>query len=190
MEVLDTSINQCEIIDKMLSVITWQDICEARILNNRAEMLLREFHPETLEDMINIIACSLNTYIWEESDTDLIDLKRFREMIDSEEFQKYPCFVREHVTECLKEVGFEDESAFCISEMVRKRYAHSVLRYKYDSLALPPLIKRVTGYFKYLTYRERVEKMVGYLVSHTYAKKMKCMYANTLQDVELILHLL
>lgn len=144
-----TGIYVNEITTKELREITWSNILNTTILTPTECTFFRAAKPKTYRDMVAFEASSHTTFSWPELDQK--DFSKYKQMISSDAFQKYPCFTRDDFFDYLVDLGIERELAFDVSERIRKGHSNSP-RHKeeFDSLPIPEEIKEVARNYLYV----------------------------------------
>lgn len=172
-----TGIYANELSVKELREITWSNLYNSTILDQVTSSRFHEYHPKTFKDMMNLMAYGHNTYIWTTDELDSTcefnNASKFKQMINSELFKKYPCFTREDFFEYMLSEGIDRALAFEASEQIRKGRGAATGKFsdEYFSLPIPDEIKELSKQYRYVFPRAHcVEYMLGYMKLAYYAK--------------------
>lgn len=148
-----------EITTHDLRDITWSNIYNTTILNPTESSFFHALKPKTYRDMAAIESSSHSTFSWQELDQK--DFSKYKQMISSDAFKKYPCFTRDDFFDYLVDSGIERELAFDVSERIWKGRSNSP-RHKeeFNSLPIPEEIKEVARNYMYVFPRSHCVEYV------------------------------
>lgn len=163
-----------ELTPRHLRDITWSSLYHTGLLNQTSLNLMHELKPKTFKDIVSLDACSHNTFSWNLNNASEPHWPALLAMIHSDAFQKYPCFTREDVFDCLVEEGVDRKLAYEVSEMIRKGYASSPIdkqKEQPQNLSIPAEMLQVAENYRYLFPRAHaIEYILMYAQLACYAR--------------------
>lgn len=149
----ETGIYVNELSTKELSDITWRQIYNTGIINQTTRMLFHEYKPRSYKDMVALDASSHNSFSWQAPEHSSFDTQKFKKMISTDYFKKYPCFTREDFFDYLVLIGTDRTLAFEASEKIRKGHANSSnsrYHHEFEELPIPEDIKKIAQNYLYI----------------------------------------
>lgn len=143
-----TGIYVFEINIPELRNLTHYDFINSRTLQPEDEDFFTYEKPKNHSKMIDCCALDHNSYFDIDYDTNskYDEIKKI--ILDTPEFQKYPCTTREDFFDYLIETGSNVDEAFRISELIRK--GRSRKEPGFNDLPIPDELKRLANQYAYI----------------------------------------
>ena len=143
-------------------------------MDGPSSALFRALKPKSFKDMAALVCSAHNSFSWDKEGTGPVRLEGFLKMLESQAFQKYPCFTRDDFFECLLEEGAERTFAFEVSERIRKGQANpqNLMYDKFKALPIPEELKEVAENYQYLFPRSHCIWTVSYTHLDVYKRQV------------------
>lgn len=106
-----------------LRSISYRDVCNTRLIDEKVRDLLEKNRPKSVKMINSLYAAANNSY------GDMTEDERIDKFLQSEVFEKCPLYVREDVYDYLLEKGMDKDTAYSYMEMVRRGQLY---RYRTD----------------------------------------------------------
>ena len=153
-----------------LRSLTCYDLVNTKALSKTAEDLVRAHKPKTFMEIAKFESLGHASYAGSDRNPPTAD-RIDRDLLCTEEYQKYPCASRDDFFESLLEAGCPREDAFEISEFIRKGKALS-FGHKLEGFDIPAEIKTLAKKFCYLFPRAHSVETVLLVARLAYYQKM------------------
>ena len=168
-----TGVYAQELGERELRDITWSNICNIGIMDGPSSALFRTLKPKSFKDMAALVCSAHNSFSWDKEGTGQVRLEGFLKMLESQAFQKYPCFAREDFFDWMLEAGVDRQTAFEASEEIWKgrACAGGSAEERFQALPIPEEIKEAAANYRYVFPRAHgVEYTLLYARLAWYAK--------------------
>jgi len=137
-----------EIGNDKLRELNYYDLLNTKIMNPKESKLFRCEKPQNFYGMVNYSTMPHNTVSVLRYDDDDYYYELKEKVLDSSDFKKFPCYNREDFFDYFLECGCDRETAFNISEEIRKGRALKSL--KLEALQVPEELKNVARMYRYI----------------------------------------
>ena len=127
--------------------LKYYDLINAKVMDYEEEEIFNYETPKSFYDMVNYSAMPHNSTFAVGYPCDDWYHETKEKILNSPDFQRFPCYTREDFFDYLMECGLDREEAFYFSELIRKgRAARSP---ELDELSIPEELKNVAKLYKY-----------------------------------------
>lgn len=158
----------CEVGIPELRGMTCYDFMNSRELFTNENDLFTQEVPQNYRAMVNCYAAAYNSYkcldmskdewIWE-----------LGEVLESLDFQEYPCYTRDDFFEQLMNCGIEKGEAYRFSEIIRKGISEN--NKDFEALTIPEGLKNVAKMYWYVSSKAHVVERLLIVARLTYYMK-------------------
>lgn len=134
-------------IDK-LRELKYYDLLNTKVMDYEEKEMFKYEIPKSFFDMVNYSAMPHNSTSAVGYPCDNWYHETKKKILDSPDFQRFPCYTREDFFDYFIEYGLERKDAFYFSELIRK--GKSTRTPELDQLSVPEQLKNVAKMYRYL----------------------------------------
>lgn len=131
-----------------LRELKYYDLINTKVMDYEEEEIFNYETPKSFSDMVNYSAMPHNSTFADRYPCDDWYHETKEKILDSPDFQRFPCYTREDFFDYLIECGLERKDAFYFSELIRK--GKSTRTPELDKLSVPKELKNVAKMYRYL----------------------------------------
>ena len=126
----------------------YYDLLNTKVIDYEEKEMFKYEIPKSFFDMVNYSAMPHNSTFAVGYPCDNWYHETKEKILDSPDFQRFPCYTREDFFDYFIEYGLERKDAFYFSELIRK--GKSTRTPELDQLSVPEQLKNVAKMYRYL----------------------------------------
>lgn len=162
-----------------LRELTYYDLINSKSMSFDEDRMFSYEEPKNFHDMVANNAMGHNTTFVDKSSFTKWYYELKEKMLNNADFKKYPCATREDFFEYLLECGVDRETAYRVTEMIRKGKSQN--NTEFDAFSIPEELKNVAKMYQYVFPRAHcIEYVMMYARMAYYMKWNSRVYSSVI----------